>query len=217
MRSLSSRGASALILAVALAAGCDLESIPVPDDAGASSSSGSPCQYGFIGDPALEPEMVVTVRGADGVAVPIKEGGTAALILPPQGGRVVFAGVRANNVDACAARLTGALRDLESSKIMADARTLNLRPREDGTAGSTDTDISTFANIPVCPNQWATTDASGGEFNLEMSLKDRGGRTVKKTLRVTLDCAEPENEAQCKCICKEGYILGENCDADAGP
>jgi len=160
--------------------------------------------------------MQIVARGADGVSVPVDDGGSVALILPPQGGRVVFAGVHAKNVNACNAKLTGVLRDITTQKIVIEARTVNLKPTADGSAGSVDTDTSTFANIPVCPNQWSTTDAFSGQYALEMSLKDRDGRALKKTILVTLECAEPENEAQCLCICKQGYVLGEMCDADGG-
>jgi hypothetical protein len=51
-----------------------------------------------------------------------------------------------------------------------------------------------------------------------MSLRDRDDRSMKKVVRVKPACAEPENEAQCLCICKKGYVLGEMCssDPDAG-
>ena len=206
-------GSSAL-LASALAAGCGLPSLPVPEeDAGPKPS---PCKLGFLGDPSLEPELEIIALGPDYTSTRVDDGGTIALMLPPQGGRVIFVGVRARNVDACAARLTGALRDPATQKIMVDARTVNLKDRGDGYAASTDSDISTFSNVPICPNQWSSQSAFGIEYQLEMSLQERDGRTTQKSLRVTLDCAEPENEAQCKCICKEGYVLGEQCGPDAG-
>jgi hypothetical protein len=204
---------SAAILAAGIACGCELEHLPTPDEA---TSGSSPCQYNFIGDSSLDPEVEVTARDVDGAAQRVDEGGTVPLILPPQGGRVIFVGVRATNMNACGARITGFLRDPATNKIVIDARTVNLKPTLDGRAGSIDTDISTFANIPICPNQWSTADAFGAEYQLEVSVKDRDGRVAKKALHVTLACAEPENEAQCKCICKQGYVLGETCDPDGG-
>lgn len=205
---------SLALLAGGLALGCELEPLLAPEDAGPSPS---PCSFNFVGDERLDPEIEVTARSVDAKAVKVDEGDTIPLILPPQGGRVIFVGVRATNINACGARLTGVLRDTATNKIVIDARTVNLRPTLDGRAGSTDTDISTFANIPICPNQWSTADAYGSEYQLEMSVKDRDGRLAKKVLHVTLECAEPENEAQCRCICKEGYVLGEKCDQDGGP
>lgn len=204
--------ALAALAAGAAASGCSLE----PMEAPAPDAGSSPCQYNFVGDPKLDPELVITARGADGVAAEVEEGGVIPLILPPQGGRVVFVGVRATNVNACGARITGVLRDPATKKIVVDARKVNLKPTPDGRVGSADTDTSTFSNIPVCPNQWSTMDAYGAQYGLEMTIQDRDGRYAVKTLNVTLACGEPEHEEQCRCICKQGYILGEKCDEDGG-
>jgi hypothetical protein len=161
--------------------------------------------------------MQVIARGADGVSTPIEDGSPVALIFPPQGGRVIFAGVRATNIDACGATLTGVLRDPQNNKICIDFRTVNLEPSADGWGGSVDSDISTFANIPVCPNQWSSKDAFAGEYELEVIVKDRDDRGLKKMVHVKPACAEPENESQCLCICKQGYVLGESCDGPPPP
>jgi hypothetical protein len=200
-----------LAAALLLASGCGPGGETVAD---AGPDAAQACKLDFLGDPSLEPVMEVIARGADGTSTPIEDGSPVALVFPPQGGRVVFAGVRATNIDACGATLTGVLRDRQNNKICIDFRTVNLAPYGDGWGGSRDSDISTFANIPVCPNQWSATSTFGNEYDLEMTLKDRDKeRTVKKTLRVIPECAEPEHEAQCLCICKQGYILGETCEA----
>ncbi|NUQ73991.1 MAG: hypothetical protein HUU21_10580 [Polyangiaceae bacterium] len=178
-------------------------------DAGPDSSSG--CSLGFLGDPALDPEIELISLGAEGVSAPIADGSSVALIFPPQGGRVIFAGVRATNVSACGVTLGGSLRDPQNGKICFDERTVNLQPLGDGWGASVDSNISTFSNIPVCPNQWSMSDAFGSEFDLTVKLRDKEGRTAEKTVRVVPACAEPENEAQCLCICKQGYVLGEMC------
>lgn len=205
--------AAAVIIAALAAAGCGPDLPEQPADAGPDAA---PCAAGFLGDPAGDAAMEIIALGVEAASAVVEEGGEVALILPPQGGRVIFAGVRATNVDACGAKITGVLRETSSGKIQIDARTVNLKAFGDGWGGSSDTDISTFANIPICPNQWASQDAFGKEYELEVSLKDRGERTVKKTVRVTPACAEPANEAQCLCICKGGYVLGEMCVDDGG-
>ncbi len=63
---------------------------------------------GLAGD---EPEIEVTARNVDKVAETVNEGATVSLIEPPQGGRVIFVGVRVMNMNACGARITGVLRD----------------------------------------------------------------------------------------------------------
>ena len=154
---------------------------------------------------------MVTAIGADPVATEVTDGSVVPLIFPPQGGRVIFAGARVKNIDACGVTLTGALRDLSTMQVRVDARTVNLVATADGYAESDPTDISSFSNIPVCPNQWATADIFEVEYELEIVVVDRGGRSVSKKLHVTPQCAEPEREAECRCICKGGYILGEVC------
>src|SRR5262249_28407664 len=158
--------------------------------------------------------IAITARGPDGVARPISDGDTVAMILPPQGGRVIFAGVRVTNVDPCAVTLSGALRDLSTMQIRLDARSINLTPIP-GMAGfgeSDDEDISTFSNIPVCPNQWSKTDVYGTTYELSVSVTDRDKRTATTTAKVIPSCAEPDNQTECLCICKGGYMLGQQCD-----
>jgi len=192
-----------LALAALLVCGC-----PKDDD---------PCQLGFIGDRSAAPELEVIVLDPDGTVRAIADGAGAPLIEPPQGGRVIFAGVRARNVDACAATLTGALRDSTSNHVMVDTRTINLVAQSGGTGGSTPDEASTFANVPVCPNQWSQRDVFGQDYTLEITLIDRQQRRVTKNLRVQPMCAEPGGKlTECLCICKKGYVLGEPCTPDGG-
>ena len=197
---------SALVLVAVLAAGCPKDP---PDD---------PCQLGFVGDKTAQPSIEIIYLYADGTVRPAAEGGEAPLIEPPQGGRVIFAGIRARNVDACAATLSGALRDTQSNRVMLDQRTTNLVAQDGGTAGSTGDEASTFANVPVCPNQWSARDVFDLEYQLEITLTDRGGRRAMKTRKVRPFCSEPEASklAECRCICKLGYVLGEPCGVDGG-
>ncbi len=62
--------------------------------------------------------------------------------------------------------------------------------------------IASFANIPVCPNQWASTDVFGNLFDVSLTLQDHDGRMATKDLHVKPVCAEPEKLAECMCICK---------------
>lgn len=207
-----------LALQLAAAAALCATGCGEPQESGPDGGSLPACELGFLGDPSLEPQMELTARGADGVAYPIASGDPIGLIFPPQGGRVVFAGVRATNMQACGARLTGIIRDVDSGKVQLDARTINLKPYGNGWGGSVDSDISTFANIPLCPNQWSDANIYGTVYELEVELKDRDKKTLKQVIQVTPACAEPLFQAQCECICKGGYMLGEMCmsGADAG-
>jgi hypothetical protein len=201
-------------LAVAALAGC---STPSPAPA-------VPCSPGFLGDPSMPLDFEITGVTASYDAVPLADGGAVAILVPPQGGRVVFAGVRATNVNGCGLQLTGALRDTPSNQVRFDSRTINLIPTGDGwgTTGtlgaSVSGTISNFANIPVCPNQWSTRNVNDNDYVLEVTVTDSGGRTMQKDIRVTPSCGNDENTVFCHCVCQTGYILGNGCPAptDAG-
>jgi hypothetical protein len=144
-------------------------------------------------------------------SVPLKEGDMVTLAFPPQGGRVIFAGVRATNLDACGVELGGAVRDETTMEVRLDTRTVNLLPSGDGWGSSDPSDVSTFSNIPVCPNEWSKTNIYGTQYRLELTITDRSGRTASQSLDVTPECSEPANATECLCICKGGYVLGESC------
>jgi hypothetical protein len=206
--------ASSLILGAG-AAGCGPDTEPpVAFDAGADAKIG--CKRPFIGDPTKELEVEIIALRADYTSAPVAEGDSVALLFPPQGGRVIFAGVRARNVDPCNAQLTGVVRDLETKQIRVDSRTVTLEATEDGWGRSADSDIASFANVPMCPNSWSKPNIYGTTYELELTLADRAKHEVTKTVRVIPACAEPDNAAECACICKGGYVLGEMCNSGAG-
>ena len=194
-----------------LVAGCSPHESPPPTvDAGAC----------FVGDPSKAAELELDVIAPGNVRAPIGDGADVPLLFPPQGGRVVFVGVRVRNFDACEVQLTGAVRDEQTKQVRVDARTILMHVTPDGWAtndlAASAPDISSFANVPLCPNQWSTTNVFGTEYELVVTLKGKEQRTVTKTIRVTPRCAEPDKLAECLCICKAGYRLGERCDADGG-
>jgi hypothetical protein len=206
--------AFALALAASAAcAACDTTQVipdPVPCSAGFLGDAGSPVDFEFLAvDPAYD-------------AVTLDDGGALSILTPPQGGRVVFVGVRATNLDSCGVQLTGAVRDPTTQQVRFDMRTVNLIATGDGwgvtgpIGASVSGTVSNFANIPVCPNQWSTMDVDGNPYALEVTLTDRGGRTVEKKIQVTPGCGEPATLAECQCICGAGYVLGSVCPiADA--
>ncbi len=208
--------APALVL-LGVAAGCGASG-PGTSDAGPEAGPDAPigCMLAFLGDKTQDPELTVTVLGGAPPAEPVADGGTVPLTFPPQGGRLIFAGVRATNVDPCGVQLTGVLRDTATQQVRLDSRTINLLPTGDGWGESDETDPSSFSNIPVCPNEWSATNIDGTPYQLEMTVADRGGRTVTAKLLVTPHCADPAEAAQCLCICQGGYVLGQTCSAPDG-
>jgi hypothetical protein len=197
-----------------LVTGCPGETEPVvPPDAEPPA-----CTDEFVGDPEAPVEIELTNLDADDQMVDLVEGGDVDLIEPPQGGQVIFLGVRAKNLDPCAVRLKGVIRDPRTGKVAFDTRTVKLRLNADGFATSDRHDIASFANVPVCPwNAWnPSTDAFDAEFELEVGVTDRDDRKASAVIRATPRCAEPELEDKCKCICQFGYVTGMSCDTNGG-
>lgn len=182
--------------------------------AGAGGGGSSGCALPYLGDPQKAPELSLLVRGVDGVSVPLVDGASVPLVTPPQGGKVVFLGVRATNLSPCSVTLTGSIRDPASQQLRLDGRVVNLVAAADGWGVSADSNISTFANVPVCPNQWASMDIPDKDFELTVELVDRDKRMVSKTVKARPTCAEtdPELAKECACTCKKDYVLGQVCN-----
>jgi hypothetical protein len=201
----------AAVMNVMAAAACsDGNDLPAVDAAQVSAAP-QPCPPSIAGDPALSPELQILTLGPGIDRRVIDDGATVALVLPPQGGRIVLAGVRARNLDPCGVNLTGVMRDPGSQQVRLDGRTVNLRPRADGWVESSGTDLAAFANIPVCPNEWAAADLASGEFELTVTVEDRGGRVAARSIRVRPSCEGVEAPARCACLCQAGYRLGQAC------
>ena len=179
-----------------------------------------PCSVSFLGTDAAAPRLQIIVVQPDDSIVAAVDGGMVSLMTPPQGGRVIFAGAKATNVDGCGVQLTGSIRDLDSGQVKVDSRTINLVPTGDGWGasgvGMISGTISNFANIAVCPNQTFAKNVYGQPFALEVDLVDRDGRTAKDRIVVTPECDEPANLATCMCTCAAHYVLGQPCPADGG-
>lgn len=210
---------------IALMGGCP-EDAPPAQDGGSEEAPPSVCPTGYLGDLKAEPIIELRALRADGTDVPLVDGDDLAIVFPPQGGRVAFVGVRALNVDGCGMQIVGALRDPNSKQLRLDGRTVNLRREPDGwgtTGRGTSTniedsaEIGDYSNIPICPNQWADQDIYDKTFELEVVITDRLKKTITKKINVVPRCAEPgEKAVACRCLCRNGYVLGETCGEDAG-
>jgi hypothetical protein len=202
---------------VAASTGCSSSTTGTtkPVDGGTDSVT---CAAGFLGDggaPAIELEVLQS----DGTVVPVVQGDTVPLEFPPQGGQVIFVGIRATNVESCALQLTGALRDLATQEVRVDSRTIDLLPTGDGWGVSGMSGMASaanFANVPVCPNEWSSTNIYGNVYGLEVTAQDTKGHTVTQKIHVTPQCSEPGLTEECLCECQAGYVLGQACSVDAG-
>jgi hypothetical protein len=206
----------ALAAAVALACACSTSSAGVnPADA---SPENATCKAGFLGDGGA-PAIELDVLQPDGTVQPIATGDTVPLVFPPQGGQVIFVGIRATNVEGCALQLTGALRDLATQEVRVDSRTIDLQPEGDGwgvTGLNGMASAANFANVPVCPNEWSSTNIYGTVYGLEVTAQDTRGHTVTQKIHVTPQCSQPDLQSQCLCECMAGYMLGQPCTSNPG-
>lgn len=194
---------------------CSAPPVEPAEDAGTPGA----CKLPYVGDPNSPMEMDIIALGINGKIAVLEEGSDITLMFPPQGGRVVFAGVRARNVNPCGVRIAGALRDPLSKQVSIDNRIVNLKVVAEGYAQSDPGDISSFANVSSCPNQWSGQDLMDVSYELTVSLTDNGDKKVTKVLPVTPRCDEPGQVGGCRCQCDANYVLGMECaglPVDAG-
>lgn len=182
-------------------------------------SSSNPCM-GVVGDTSQPIELEITYRDASGNIEAMTDGARVPLVQPPQGGKVIFASVRAKNLDTCQViQIIGSVRDGSGAGdliIGLDGRPLDLVAGEDGWAVPREPlQISSYANIPVCPNHASSRDIYEQEYYLTVSVRDGADRRGSKTLRVVPFCGEAEYRATCLCTCAKGYELGSVCPQDA--
>jgi hypothetical protein len=92
---------------------------------------------------------------------------------------------------------------------------VNLVASSDGWAESEEPmQLSSYTNVPVCPNAASSRDIYGELYQLTLGVLDSGNRRGSVSVMVRPFCAEPFNEAACRCICKQGYVLGDPCPVD---
>lgn len=182
---------------------------PAPD-------GGAACALPFVGDPCAPMELELVYFDVDQANHPLVAGAEVPLICPPQGGRVMFLGVRAKNVDPCGVSLTGALRDVDSNAVRVEQRIVNLTPTADGWVETSPGDISRYANVPVCPNQWTDKTIYEADFRVEVVLQDRCGNVGQAEELIRPACSEPGHQGECQCLCRGGYVLGEPCPEAQG-
>jgi hypothetical protein len=180
---------------------------------GACGGSGDECD--FVGDRGAPPEFELRVLDAAGAASAITDSARVPLILPPQGGKVIFASVRARNLCAGVVQLRGWVRDGATSTspiIGLEGRPVTLVAESDGWAYPGEpTEISSYANIPLCPNASSSRDIFEQPYQLSVRVTDAEQRVVEKSVMVTPFCGEAQYEAECRCTCKQGYVLGSSC------
>jgi len=172
----------------------------------------------FIGDRDAGVEMQIIAQRADSTPEVLTDGGAVALIQPPQGGKIIAAGMRAKNLCAGSVQIQGVLRDPPTNRVVGlEGRPVVYTAGADGWAEPAEPmQLSGYANVAVCPNTASSRDVQDQPYELTVSAMDVLGHTASSTISVTPFCAEPAVEARCRCECTAGYVLGQTCVADAG-
>ncbi len=200
------RGQAAIVAFVLY--GCPSSQDADPD---AKPLDAAPC---FIGDPTKPPEVSLIYRTVDGRALPLLEDGQIPLIVPPQGGFVVFVGAKAKNI-GCFLQITSALRDEATNEVVhLENRPLKLVQSEEGWGGPENPRyISNFSNLPACPAAGLVRDIQGQRYLLEVALDDRKGHQAKAQMHVVPVCAEDQCLTECLCQCDADYYKnGSSCE-----
>jgi hypothetical protein len=167
-----------------------------------------------IGDRASPIELVAVTAPYLGSIGDLADGGEVDLFRPLQGGKVIYVGVRARNVDGCNVQLTAALRDPVTQQVIAlEQRPVRLVDSGDGW-GRPASSSDHLANVPACPSAAATHDVDGAAWQLELRLDELGGRTATTTLSVVPRCDVDGEIEECECECDSDYVLGAACPSD---
>ncbi len=134
----------------------------------------------------------------------LHDGDDIALVVPPQGGIILLAGVRARNVDGCQLQLDAGLRDPVSGQLLTvESRPIQLRRAADGWGVPVDPQLFSLANLAVCPATASTRDVVDQPWRIELTVTDRG-RQASTAVTVTPRCG---GEA-CRCLCTAGVDPG---------
>lgn len=187
---------------LAQVAGCSDDVAPVID-------APATCPIGDRSQP-IALDAMHTVGGA---VTRLADGGEVELSRPIQGGKVIYVGVTALNVDGCNLQLNAALRDVGSNQVIAlEQRPVRLVAGPDGW-GVPVSPFDDLANVPACPNAAATVDIDQASWQLELRLEESGGRSATKILTVAPRCASSDERAECECECDSDYELS-GCPVD---
>lgn len=172
----------------------------------------------FFGAKDAAPEIALVYRDLDGAVRDLEDGGEVPLIVPPQGGRVVFVGVRARHVDLCALNLFVAVHDPCSASdespgavVGREGRRVILEPGPDGFAWPKDPSFNdNYAHVPMCPNFRSSRDIDDEPYLVRVRLSESAGtRSAVGEARVVPVCA-PDDDT-CRCTCDRDHVLGGEC------
>ncbi len=181
------------------------------------------CEESFEGPPEIVPARLTV--SLDSLVV-LNDGDSIDLQPPIQGGWVLFVGAVVRNVSQRGGSLLGELKRAKAPDgsplavpggvLYSDERTAPLAPlpsgfappRSDGAAPwyLTMPNPNDTSNIATCPNP-LDLDIVDGAFYLQVTYRDKLGRTASSYRKVIPRCtqADPQAAATCRCECSANY------------
>lgn len=161
-----------------------------------------------IGDLSAPVELQIMNLEADQATVVATQAmAKVPLVAPPQGGWIVLLGARARNLDGCQVSLTTALVDAIDGQILQlDRRPTRLEVDAEGWGVSS---LTTFGNLPVCPQLTATRNLHGEPYLVKVIVEDDRGKKAEASLTVIPTCAA--DGSRCTCECDRNYVVGNPC------
>ena len=150
--------------------------------------------------------------------VPVEEGATLELRLPPQGGFVLWIAPEVEGASSEQLEVHTLVRSAATSFILAEERrSVGGGTNESGIWRVMPVGIRNVNNVPVCPN-YGDELLVDTDVVLEVTVQDLDVVPVRRgklSLRVRLTC--PTGSKACPCECSVGYALGGCPDLDVPP
>ncbi len=171
------------------------------------------------GDCAKPGVVVLGMRDEQGKFVEVNDGDAVDLVLPIQGGRILFTAARITNFEKQGVVLLGEVRNPDTGALVAqEQRKLDFPVAAGGGYGEPDlSQSSNAANVAVCPN-YLSRDIVGQPWQLDVTVTDSRQQPVKVSRRVVPACRHPDPtiRAGCLCECLGCFDLGK-CTSGAQP
>ena len=198
-----------------IAAACSGSSHHGPADAPAADAAPSDaapvadaadCTFG---DPTAPLQLALFYNQAQGGIAPLTDMTQVPLVVPDQGGYVLYVDVHAYNLASCTLKLTTVMRDVCSNAIVVfETRTAMFKHYSDGWA--IPVTVASEGTIDACPPVGATRDINDQPYRIEVTAEDPLGRQAQAAVTIVPVC---NGDTICECECNKDYTLGGACPA----
>jgi len=184
-----------------------------PRDAAADVRQFDAAPECIAGDPQQALEVNVVYRTTDTfMPIPVAPA-QAQLIQAPQGGQVLFVGVRVTNIAGCNVTISTSLVDTGTGAVASlESRPITLEKGTDGwLQPRLPTSMSNYSNLPACPRANLTRSIDNQTYELRVRLTDAQGRMSLTSTNIVPTCGTGANATLCHCQCAQNYVQGMPC------